>query len=201
MNHILFILFNTINDAKPEKWWSDIDWGLVLTAVPVILVLCGLLYKFGRFSKEFEGVAKSVKSMGTDIRKNTMTLKSITTHLYSSGNATHGLFEHNSPITLTELGKNVLVESGGEEYLNRNYTSLIEEMEGENLKTALDVQNYSSSLLFQKTEGDGFKDIKDWVYNNPVYNEINITMAEIIRVMGVSLRDKYLEKHPDLIEK
>ena len=145
MNQILFILFSTINGAIPEKWLSHVDWGLVLTAVPVILILGGLLYKFGRFSKEFESVAKSVNNMGADIRKNTMTLKSITTHLYSSGNATHGLFEQNSPITLTNRGKNVLELCGGQDYLDTNISTLIEEMERENLNTALDVQNYSSS--------------------------------------------------------
>ncbi len=205
MKITLLLLLQTNPDLSNVATESTaINWtaiGVIISAVSIFLILGGMLIKIGRFSEGFKNVVKSVDDMGADIRKNTMTLKSITTHLYSSGNAAHGLFEHNSPITLTDIGKSVLEQSGGKDYIDKHQITLIQEMENENLETALDVQNYSSSLLFLKTEIDGFKYIKDWVYNNPVFENINITMAEIIKVMAVYLRDKYLEKHTNLLEK
>ena len=200
LNITLFILLDGTKGADSAKLQDGFNWALIIAAVPIVLTLLGLVWKFAEFSTNFKHLANSVKDIGDEVKKNTMTLRSVTTYLYSSDDITQGLFEQNSPITLTDKGKDVLKVCGGKSYINENIVFLLEDIDNENLSTALDVQNYCSTLLFQETEKKDFRTIKNWIYNNPKYENINISMAEIIKVMSIYLRDKYLGKYPDLFE-
>ena len=98
------------------------------------------------------------------------------------------------------LKTEVLELSGGKDYIDSNLELLILEMENEKLTTALDVQNYSSTLLYQKIEDTDFVKIKSFIYNNPKFKEADITMSSVINVIAIYLRDKYLDKYPDLLK-
>ena len=202
MSNIILILQNAEGTANVVAQSNSFNWtalGVILSALVIFVALCRILVKFGRFSEKFEVMSDSITKIGNNITKNTFTLKSVTTFLYTTG-AEQGLFENNSPTRLTGIGEKVLDKSGGKEYIDNNLTSLIQEMENEKPNTALDVQNFSSSLLFQKIEEESFNKIKNFIYNNPEYEKVHITMAVIINVMAIYLRDQYLLKYPNLLD-
>jgi hypothetical protein len=113
-----------------------------------------------------------------------------------------GLFQSFSPIQLTDLGKELLNKSGGQEYIDQNSQNLISLMEKQNFKSALDVQNYANSLLINLFNTDEFVDIRNYIYQNPLFtsgkNSVQVNWPNINQVMGIYLRDKYFEKHPEL---
>ena len=81
--------------------------------------------------------------------------------------------------------------------LFRNYYKI-------NPKTPYDVEEKAESTIQWSTDNDIFNSIKNYLYYGPEYIElsgvkIEVSIFQITHVMGLYLRDIYLEKHPDLI--
>lgn len=117
------------------------------------------------------------------------------------------LFVSKSPIQLTELGERILVAIGGKVFIDNNAQDLIKEMDMQGIKTALDSQTFAPIVISQASNRASFNHIKDFTFKNPYYkekdkngNEISVPldMGTITNIMGIYLRDKYLEKHPNL---
>lgn len=203
MKTLLFILLSNVSESSTKIDTANLDWaaiGVIIAAVAIAITLFKILINLGKFNQQFSDLKQNTDKIETTVTNNTYTLKAITTHLYSSGNAEMGLFENRSPIRLTDKGTEVLELSGGKDYIDSNLELLILEMENEKLTTALDVQNYSSTLLYQKIEDTDFVKIKSFIYNNPKFKEADITMSSVINVIAIYLRDKYLDKYPDLLK-
>lgn len=76
-------------------------------------------------------------------------------------------------------------------------------------KTALDVEDLALAVLQTNTNDDMFIPLKSWVYNAPA-REIKdadgnvklqeIDLDDVIFVMSLPLRDRYLELHPEIIK-
>lgn len=114
-----------------------------------------------------------------------------------------GLFQSFSPIQLTPIGIDVLEKSGGKNYLEKHISDLVSEMEMQQFKSALDVQNYATTLIINRFNTDDFIQIRNYIFQNPVYKmavggDISINSAVINQVMSIYLRDKYFEKYPAL---
>lgn len=117
------------------------------------------------------------------------------------------LFVSKSPLRLTDIGLKILEEIGGKDFIDKNETELIAEMNKIGIKTALDSQTNAPVIIGMASNKESFNHIKDYIFNHPNYNvkaegEDNITiplnMNVIQNVMGIYLRDKYLAKHPEL---
>lgn len=113
------------------------------------------------------------------------------------------LEKRSSPTTLTELGDKILRDSKIDKYINENIESLFNKIDKSNPKTAFDVENDSFNALIGDVDDDSFIEIKNWLYENPEYEDsknekfvVDLTM--VLRVGRLYLRDKYLEKHPEL---
>lgn len=114
-----------------------------------------------------------------------------------------GLFQSYSPIQLTEIGLDLLAKSGGKDYIETHISALLEDMEKQNFKSGLDVQNYANTIIFREFHNDGFIHIRNYMFQNPVFKpkdsaEIPVNNSNINQIMGIFLRDKYFEKHPEL---
>ena len=104
---------------------------------------------------------------------------------------------------LTDLGNEILNAIGGKKYIDDNAASLIQKLSKETIKSALDVENYAKVILIQEYNSDAFTAIKNYIYQNPVYKKdalnVSLDVATISNIMGLYLRDKYFEIHPELI--
>lgn len=110
------------------------------------------------------------------------------------------LLHSNSPVKLTSLGEKVLVEYKGDIKINENEIELISEIEKREFKSPLDVQEFSERIVMSKFNSDEFIDIKNKIYHNPNFEGQSVTIRTMAMVMGLYLRDKYLNKHKDLLE-
>lgn len=117
------------------------------------------------------------------------------------------LFISKSPIQLTDLGVRILDKIGGREFIDNNIEDLIKEMNAQGIKTALDSQTYAPMAVTQLSSTDSFNKIKDYAFKNPYYKEVGengidisvpLDMGTITNILGIYLRDKYLERNVHL---
>ncbi|MBD5300230.1 MAG: hypothetical protein HDS17_01995 [Bacteroides sp.] len=116
--------------------------------------------------------------------------------------------EKNSPRRLNENGEKLLNESGGAEFIEKYSDFFIARMEEQTPKTALDVEDLASSILLAHSNDDIFISLKNWIYNAPP-REIksvdgsvrmaDVGLNDIVFVMSLPLRDKYLKRHPNIM--
>lgn len=115
----------------------------------------------------------------------------------------------NSPRQLNQNGVKLLKDSGGREFLDRNMDFFIHKIEKLQPKTALDVENMALAVLQTHTNEDMFILIKSWIYNAPAMELKNpdgstrsqeVDIDDVIFVISLPLRDRYLELHPEIIK-
>ncbi len=113
-----------------------------------------------------------------------------------------------SPRHLNQNGIALLSDCGGNEFLNANMGFFIDKMEKLQPKTALDVEDMALAVLQTSTNEDMFIPLKSWVYNAPSRVLSNsdgstrtqdVDLDDVIFVLSLPLRDRYLELHPEII--
>ncbi len=114
-----------------------------------------------------------------------------------------------SPRQLNQNGVELLKDSGADKFLDANMNFFIKKMEVIAPKTAYDVEDLASTVLLAESNDDMFIPLKSWVYNAPTRQLVNedgttkmqdIELDDVIFVMSLPLRDKYIELHPEIIQ-
>lgn len=155
----------------------------------------------GHIFPKLDSIDSSINSLNGSFNNLVVYLKG------KDGSMDISLFRSRSPIALTELGERVLNAIGGKEFVDNNIELLIKEMDAHGIKTALDSQTFAPIIINKISNQDNFNKIKDYAFKNPYYKEnentereirIPLDMGTITNVMGIYLRDKYLERHPEL---
>lgn len=117
------------------------------------------------------------------------------------------VFISKSPIEIGPDGMRILEASGGKFWIDFHSDLLIKELEKAHYTTALDVQINAPKIIISLSTCDDFNGIKNYIYNNPYYKQTPesepimsapITLDSVTNIMGVYLRNIYLEKHPEL---
>lgn len=121
----------------------------------------------------------------------------------------YALSGKHSPRQLNKNGIALLKDSGADKFLEANMDFFIKKMEVIAPKTAYDVEDLASTVLLAESNNDMFIPLKSWAYNAPtreLKNEdgsvksLDVELDDIIFVMSLPLRDKYLELHPEIIK-
>lgn len=84
-----------------------------------------------------------------------------------------------SPLNLTEPGKEVLNKSGGKNFIDLNQEKLIESIKNRVPKTAYDVQEISKLVITECTNIDEFNVIKNYLYASGLDIELMIEMLSL----------------------
>jgi hypothetical protein len=162
----------------------------------------GVKTELTRIETSVEGVKESVNVMNSSLMNLIMYLKTKDKSLDTSL-----LFIIRSPIQLTEFGHHLLDDIGGKVAIDNNIEELLSKMETQDFKSGLDVQNYASLLIMTAFNNDEiFTSVKNYMFANPVYRyndgekilQCQLDMTTVNTVLGIYLRDKYFEKHPEL---
>jgi len=123
--------------------------------------------------------------------------------------ATEEYSEKHSPRRLNQNGEILYNDISGEDFLSRNQTFFFSEIDKLKPKTALDVENFALSVLRAALPNDMFIPLKSWVYNAPTREIVkrdggkaytDVSMDDVLFVLSLPLRDKYLKVHPDIIQ-
>lgn len=106
-----------------------------------------------------------------------------------------------SPKDLSEAGNRLLEESGVRKIVDDHLNQFIENLEKLNLKSAYDVEQKSFYILKGLEKSNISIPLKNFLYQNPTFLGKPVSFNDIFFVGGLYLRDKYLEKHPELLTK
>ncbi len=72
-------------------------------------------------------------------------------------------------------------------------------MEEQEFKSALDAEDYAPLLIAgEVSRWDEFTEVKNYIYHNPQYKNVDLDLPVALRLIGLYLRDKYLEKYTKL---
>ena len=113
--------------------------------------------------------------------------------------------QKHSPLTLTEIGRELLEKSFAKKAMDDNLDFFIKKLEEYEPKTPYDVEDNALGVVFFNTGNEIFNDIKNFLYYSPEEIEFSngekakISLQIIIRLMSLYLRDKYFEKYPEMI--
>ena len=132
--------------------------------------------RFCRVEKGVESITAVCAKLETRLSKIETVLDRICHYLAAKEGLSANFFSANSPMMLNDLAKRLLVESGGKDFANDQSEVLIAELENRAPKTKLD----------------------DFIYQNPIYEGEKIELTTLVNIIALYLRDKYLEKHPEL---
>ena len=92
------------------------------------------------------------------------------------------LAKEQSPLTLTEVGRTLLHDSGGKKYIEDNKESLLQEFR--DVDNAFDIQERAKDVMREKIrETNGLADIKTYLFTN------GKSVEDIVLVVGLELRD------------
>lgn len=107
------------------------------------------------------------------------------------------LFSKNSPLALNPEGKEILGKIGFINDINNSEKVLFAKIDKLKPNSALELEELCTGTIIYfvlNSKENYFKKTADYIYNNPEYNE-----REFYKAAGLYLRDKYLEKHPELL--
>lgn len=115
-------------------------------------------------------------------------------------------FQRNSPIQLTAIGHEILVRSGGKDFIDQYKFMLFHRLNEHPIKSPLDVERLAKTVLQEFEGSDGFTPIKDFVYYNSLYHTLDGRSMEmhfrlVIDVMSIYLRNVYLAEYPFILQK
>jgi hypothetical protein len=114
--------------------------------------------------------------------------------------------QRNSPIQLTAVGHEILVRSGGKDFIDQYKFMLLDRLSEHSIKSPLDVEKFAETVLWEFEGSDGFTPIKDFVYYNSAYHTLNgrsvdMYLRSVITVMSIYLRNVYLTEYPSILQK
>ncbi len=108
------------------------------------------------------------------------------------------LYVIQSPVKLSGLGMKLLTEYRGKEFVDAHMNTLLTSLKEKQLATALDVENHAVITILEFSDTPGFTEIKNYLFYHPAYTVRNIQytfpLAALARIMGIYLRDIYLEQ-------
>jgi hypothetical protein len=153
-------------------------------------------------------LSKSVSILTQSLYTLTSSFNGFVIHLQTKGITFDAqLFITQSPIRLTMMALELLKKIEGDKYIDENLKELMQAMDKHLVKTALDAQSIAPLVISGCSRHDNFNDIKNFIFNNPIYRttnsegvsiELYLNISVVAQIMGVYLRDKYLELHPEL---
>lgn len=108
-----------------------------------------------------------------------------------------------SPRKLNSLGEKVFKDMNAQQWLDKNKQRLFELLNERNPQTAYDVESYAQLAVQSLSEDECFNEIKLFIYNYPTMKsqenrDIELTMSGAIFVLGLGLRDMYLNERTDI---
>ena len=199
--------------------WIGKHYPLGIFVICIIAITAYVVTHFLRWTHRVEKVEDECKKIEGHLKPQLVSINSSLTTLNGSfnslivylkskdGDMDTSLFKSKSPIQLTELGQRLLITIGVKGFIDDNIERLIKEMDLKGIKTALDSQTFAPIVISEASNWDSFNHIKDYTFKNPYYKEKNkngqdigvpLDLGTVTNVMGIYLRDKYLERNPHL---
>lgn len=155
--------------------------------ITVLMAIAGsigaTLLMFARYREKVDNAEKTISSIQNKVDD----LKDRVSRIEGSSEAQRQYFQSMSPVSLTEKGKALFLDSGGANYIEEHKSELIEEIRANKPQTAYDVQEFAKIVLEKQSNKKSFIPLKNFAFKEG--KELSL----IIQVMAIALRDLALE--------
>ncbi len=119
--------------------------------------------------------------------------QSVTSGLQRDIDKNSGIAQAHSPLALTEKGWDLVKNSGAMDVYDAIKDELVVELELEEPRSQYDVQEKARWMMGQKSDDERFAQVEDWAFKN------GADFSQILRSLGLPLRDYYFKKHPEIV--
>lgn len=158
----------------------------IINLVELPSLLLGFLY-VGKKLQLLDSMNKSIDALKRNV-------KVICDHLVSKNDGfDHTLLINYSPLKLKPEAVALLENIGFIDMFNQHSQDFLDLIDSEQPKNKFDVELQSTKAVLILFEKDYFNQVKNYLYNHP-----NVEYRKFAQVLGVYVRDQYLEKHPDI---
>lgn len=160
----------------------------ILVTIGITAILGAFIY-IGRKLQILESLQETTGKIKANV-------KVISDHLIrTSSNFDHTELEAYSPLTLTESGEKLIKTLGFDNVFAQYKNDFFSFIDHENPKQKYDVELSAIKSVSAFSDNDYMGFLKKFFYNNPSRNLQNTAPT-----LGVYIRDKYLEKHPEVTD-
>lgn len=153
-------------------------------ATAVIISVGGVIVNHFIYREKVNSLEKTMEKVSSEVKE--LRDKTIACETSLKEREREAYIKRKSPLALTDSGEKLLKDSGGDVFVNENFSLLNQKVEDHIPKTAYDVQELSQQVITWLKSEDVFNSIKDYAFKTGLPLEI------IIEVMGIYLRDKIL---------
>jgi len=101
-----------------------------------------------------------------------------------------------SPLKISEKGTKFLEDIGFIELFSENYQDFFDCIDDDDPKTEYDTESSAARSVFFLFDKPYFNSIKDYLYKNPKED-----VKEVIKIAGIYVRDRYVERKQPKTEK
>lgn len=152
--------------------------------------------------KDIDTVNDNIRTMRSDI----VAIKSLLTMKHKDAASLFSI--KNSPRQLNGIGKQVMTDMNGAEFLEAHKDFFFSLIDAYKPKTALDVENAAHAVCVASTDNDMFNGLKNFVYNSPSYmikdasgqeRPYDLSLPDVCFILSLPLRDMYLKEHPEIL--
>lgn len=173
--------------------WVEIIASIAASVVAAIatsfLTLGKYKEKVDRSEKEIEKLGEKMDAVRSDVDKMGVQIASIEKKIDSLSN----IAQSHSPLALTDDGWKLVKNSGAMDIYDAIKDELVAELELQAPRSQYDVQEKARWMMSQKFDDERFSQVEDWAYKN------GADLSQILRSLGLPLRDYYFEKHPEIV--
>ena len=178
------------------------EWGLVSEDTVPLLFLLALFYlalhRF-QFKKILQAHGDLKEKLG-DLHHASMEMQKYLRRKSTDYDPIHTLEKLNwssaqSPLDLNESGRTLLAASGLKTIIEEHVDELLRELANEEPDTKYDVEQSAHDVLWEFLEdhGDLLNQLKDFVYEHPLFEDKPLSLGAIMFVGSLMLRDAYLK--------
>ena len=195
--------------------------GIVATVLGGVWFIVNKSFGVGRFSHRIDEVDKrtvnaacdlhgrDIDAMKSDMRTMKGDLVAIKSLLTMKHKDAASLFSvKNSPRKLNDIGKRVMDDMRGAEFLDAHKDFFFSLIDAYKPQTALDVENAAHAVCVASTNNDMFNGLKNFVYNSPSYivkdangqeKPYDLSLPDVCFILSLPLRDMYLKEHSEIL--
>lgn len=195
--------------------------GIVATVLGGVWFIVNKAFGVGRFSHRIDEEDKrtanaacdlhgrDIDAMKSDMRTMKGDLVAIKSLLTMKHKDAASLFSvKNSPRKLNDIGKRVMDDMRGAEFLDAHKDFFFSLIDAYKPQTALDVENAAHAVCVASTNNDMFNGLKNFVYNAPSYivkdangqeKPYDLSLPDVCFILSLPLRDMYLKEHSEIL--
>jgi hypothetical protein len=160
----------------------------IISIIGIAAVLGAFLY-IGRKLQVLDDLEKTTSKIKVNV-------KVISDYLTTSNvDFNHSELQAYSPLKLTKKGEELIVALGFDNVFEKHKDDFCRFIDEQEPKLKYDVENAAIKSIALLQSKDYMDFLKVYFYNNPDRNINNVAPT-----LGVYVRDKYLEKHPEITE-